>query len=171
MPLNPLVQGRVEMHRINKVSDCLTRLAGFCDTGFALAVHIRYTRPTLLYQTYAQDWIDFYSEKGLMLSDPVVRWGLVNTGRIDWHEVADDDPAQVIASAAEHGLHNGVTLSIGPESSRTIAGLTRSDRPFTAGEIDEMQEIITEIHDLTEDLDSLSPSDLERLRNAHPDRA
>ena len=61
-------------------------MRGFCDTGFALAVHIRYTRPTLLYQTYEQSWADQYSEKGYMLSDPTVHWGLANVGSMEWEQ-------------------------------------------------------------------------------------
>ncbi len=61
-----------EMSKVVKISDALDRIGQICDTGFALAVHIRFTRPTLLYRTYDQAWIDHYSENGMMLTDPVV---------------------------------------------------------------------------------------------------
>lgn len=62
----------VDHVRVTRVAGLLDRLRTYCDTGFALAIHIRYTRPSLLYRTYDQAWIDHYSEKGFMLTDPVV---------------------------------------------------------------------------------------------------
>ena len=60
--------------RVAAVSDALAALAVLCNRGFAIAVHIRLTRPTLLYQTYAADWTEHYSMKGYMLTDPTVLW-------------------------------------------------------------------------------------------------
>jgi LuxR family transcriptional regulator len=152
------------MTKITEVTDLLRRLAQYCDTGFALAVHIRYTRPSFLFQTYSQDWIDFYSENGLMLVDPVVRWGLRNTGMIAWDTITDADEAKVLEHAREFGLENGISLAIGPGNSRTIAGLTRSGAPFSESDIQEMTEIVTAIHDATEGLDGFDESELNALR-------
>ena len=41
----------VDNIRVNRVAGLLDRLRAYCDTGFALAIHIRYTRPSLLYRT------------------------------------------------------------------------------------------------------------------------
>jgi len=136
-----------------------------CDTGFALAVHIRYTRPTLLYQTYAQDWIDFYSENGLMLSDPIVHWGLRNNGAVAWDATGEDDPAGVLAHAERFGLRNGMTIAVGPPSSRTIAGVTRSDRPFSADEMKRITALVTEIHEITNGFDDSESESLDALRH------
>ena len=43
--------------------------------GFAIALHIRFTTPTYLFQTYPKRWLDHYSSAGLVVHDPVVRWG------------------------------------------------------------------------------------------------
>ncbi len=150
------------------ISALLAQLRSFCDRGFALAIHIRYTRPTLLFQTYAQDWADNYSEKGYMLSDPVVGWGLSNTGWVAWADLVANDTVGVIADAVAHGLTNGWTYAVGPASSRTIAGLPRSGAPFTPQERAEMAAIVDEIHALTDGFDSFSPAFQERLRNLSP---
>lgn len=142
----------------------LGKLKTVCDRGFALAIHIRYTRPTLLYQTYAQDWADHYSEKGYMLSDPVVGWGLTNTGWVEWASLTAHDPVGVIADAVAHGLTNGWTYATGPSSSRTIAGLPRSGAPFSVAERADMARMVDDIHDLTEGFETF-PHDLQdRLR-------
>lgn len=146
------------------VAQLLGRLSTFCDRGFALAVHIRLTRPTLLYQTYDQAWSDTYSMKGYMMHDPVVHWGLGNTGWVDWSSLTDRDPQGVLADAVAHGLTNGWTYSVGPASSRTIAGLPRSGAPFLDAERDEMAAIVDQIHAATEGFDGF-PTDLQdRLR-------
>jgi LuxR family transcriptional regulator, quorum-sensing system regulator SdiA len=146
------------------VAQLLGELGTVCDRGFALAVHIRYTRPTLLYQTYEQAWSDHYSEKGYMLSDPVVHWGLTNSGWVEWASLVDRDPEGVIADAVAHGLTNGWTYSVGTASSRTIAGLPRSGANFSNAERDALALIVDAIHDATEGFDAF-PGDLQdRLR-------
>ncbi len=135
------------------IAQYLGRFGTLCDRGFALAIHIRYTRPTLLYQTYQRDWADHYSEKGYMLVDPVVHWGLTNTGWVEWASLTGQDPEGVIAAAVAHGLSNGWTYSTGPAASRTIAGLPKSGAPFSTSERDEMARMVDHIHDLTEGLE------------------
>lgn len=136
--------------KVSSVTERLTRLRALCDSGFALAIHIRYTRPTLLYRTYDQAWIDHYSERGFMLSDPVVHWGLTQTGAVNWADLTAQDPQGVIPDALAHGLHNGWTYAVGPATSRTIAGLTKSGADFTAAERHEICQIVDDLHDLTD---------------------
>lgn len=146
------------------VAQLLGELATLCDRGFALAVHIRYTRPTLLYQTYARDWGDHYSEKGYMLLDPTVHWGLANVGSIDWEALVGQDTEGVIAAARTYGLINGWTYSVGPATSRSLGSMTRST-PFTDAQRARCCAIIDEVHAQTDGFDTL-PHDLqETLRN------
>ena len=149
---------------VDDVAALLARLGHICDTGFALAIHIRYTRPSLLYRTYRQDWIDHYSEKGYMLFDPVVRWGLMNSGGVNWHDLREQDPEGVIAAAEAHGLLHGWTYATGPATSRTISGLTRSTAPFTDAEKAELNGIVDAIHAATEGIEQYDETILEALR-------
>ncbi|WP_176438445.1 autoinducer binding domain-containing protein [Actibacterium lipolyticum] len=146
------------------MANLLKKLAQYCDTGFALAIHIRYTRPSLLFQTYDQAWNDYYSENGLMLSDPVVRWGLQNTGYVLWDDLMDDDDAGVLAKAKSFGLNNGVTYATGPISSRTISGFTRNGPPFSKEELDAMNAIVDEVHELTQGIENFSEEEINALR-------
>ncbi|WP_235815650.1 autoinducer binding domain-containing protein [Cypionkella psychrotolerans] len=145
------------MTKVAAVAERLARLRALCDSGFALAIHIRYTRPSILYRTYDQAWIEHYSERGFMLSDPVVHWGLTHTGAVNWADLADQDPQGVIRDALAHGLHNGCTYAVGPQTSRTIAGVTKTGPEFTAAERAEIAQIVDDLHDLTEGLESFSP--------------
>lgn len=141
----------------------LGRLAAVCDRGFAVAFHIRYTRPTLLYQTYAQDWADHYSEKGYMLSDPTVHWGLANTGSMDWAALESQDPEGVITAARAHGLTNGWTYATGPATSRSLASMTRTT-PFSTAQRHEISAIIDDIHTLTDGFETFPPEVQAKLR-------
>jgi LuxR family transcriptional regulator, quorum-sensing system regulator SdiA len=146
-----------------RVAQILGKFRAIADTGFAMAVHIRYTRPTLLYQTYDQSWADHYSEKGYMLVDPTVHWGLSNTGSVDWEALVGQDSAGVIAAAQAHGLTNGWTYAVGAPTSRSLASMTRS-KPFTAAERDEIRQGIDEIHALTEGFEQFPQDEQDSLR-------
>ncbi|SIO03791.1 LuxR family transcriptional regulator [Rhodovulum sp. ES.010] len=152
------------MDRATKVAELLSTLDGRCDTGFALAIHIRYTRPLLLYQSYSREWSDLYSERGLMLLDPVVRWGLAHNGVLFWDDPELEDPAGIVALARAHGLTNGVTLSVGPPGSRTISGHTRSQGPYMPDEIEELRCLVETVHEVTEGLDALDTPEMDALR-------
>ncbi len=143
-----------------RLATLLGRLQALCDTGFALAIHIRLTRPTLLYTTYDPAWSDYYSEHGFMLVDPVVHFGLTDTGRVIWADMAAQDSEGVLVKAREFGLHHGWTYALGHSNSKTIAGLTRSDRAHTEAEMDEIEAILDEMHVLTEDFTDW-PSDVQ----------
>lgn len=151
--------------RVEIVARALSGLGALCDRGFALAVHIRLIRPTLLYQTYAEAWADHYSMKGYMLTDPVVRWGLEQTGRVIWADLADQDPAGVLKDAVAFGLTNGWTYSTGPASSRTISGTPKSGADFTTAQRDEICRLVDAIHDATEGYDHFPAPVQQALRD------
>lgn len=148
---------------VKQVAACLERLSGFCDTGYLLAIHIRYTRPSLMFNTYPKEWLNHYSERGMMMVDPVVGWAMTQEGTARWDDLAANDPAGVVAAARGYGLSHGVSFAIGPSTSRTIGSVTRSTA-FAADELDTMRAIITEIHDLTDGLEKLPVKDQDALR-------
>jgi LuxR family transcriptional regulator, quorum-sensing system regulator SdiA len=151
---------------VTQVQQQLRALGGLCDTGYLLAVHIRYTRPTLLFTTYPATWLESYGEQGMMLVDPVVRWAMAEKTTVGvalWRDLAADDPGQVIETAAQHGLHNGMSFAIGPIASRTIGSVT-SSQPFSPNQMREAETLITAIHNLTEAAERMSASTIEALR-------
>lgn len=147
------------------VGKLLLQLSALCDTGYALAVHIRYTRPSLLYRSYPPAWSETYSEMGYMLRDPVVHWGLANTGTVEWADLSDQDPDGVLADAVAHGLTNGWTFSFGPATSRTIAGLTKSGPAFSEAERGRIIRIVEDIHALTDGIEAFPANTQDALRS------
>jgi LuxR family transcriptional regulator, quorum-sensing system regulator SdiA len=151
---------------VKQVKDKLKSLAKISDTGYMLAVHIRYTRPSLMHTTYPDVWLDHYSGAGMMMVDPVVRWAMAEEtpeGFAHWNALAGDDPAGVIKGAAAHGLQNGISFAVGPIASRTIGSVTRSV-PFSEADIAQARALITAIHDLTDTLEEMDTATQEALR-------
>ena len=153
-----------ETRKVEQMRDLLSQISKTCDTGFALAIHIRFTRPALLFRTYRQDWIEHYSEKGFMLSDPVVHWGLMNSGTVRWDDLSEQDPAGVLSDAKTFGLANGWTYSVGPAASRTISGHTKSGADFTPAEVATLQGLVQQAHDITEGIETFAPEVMDAMR-------
>ncbi len=153
-----------ETRKVEQVREVLAQIGAICDTGFALAIHIRFTRSALLYRTYDQKWIEHYSENGYFLSDPVVHWGLMNEGAVDWDALAEQDTAGVLVDAKRFGLFNGWSFAVGPATSRTISGHTKSGMPFSPEERRKIETLVTHAHELTNDIDTMDLGTVEALR-------
>lgn len=131
--------------------------------GFAIALHIRFTTPTYLFQTYAKRWMEHYSSAGLVVHDPLVRWGLHNVGRIRWADLEAIDSRGVLERAKDFGLMNGVAIAMVISGSRTIAGFARSDRDYGETEIEALEADLVQLHRATARLSQLSASDQKAL--------
>lgn len=132
--------------------------------GFALAFHVRFTTPNFLFQTYPKDWLDYYSQNGLVMSDPTVAWGFENTGAIAWTDLKATDTAGVLAKAAEFGLTFGATCATQSNDSRSIGSFSRADRDFTSTEREMFMERLEMLHRATADMKTLSPETAAALR-------
>ncbi|WP_304617963.1 helix-turn-helix transcriptional regulator [Paracoccus sp. (in: a-proteobacteria)] len=142
----------------------LTKLGKIARSGYFVGLHIRFAAPLMQFQTYAQEWSDFYSQNGYALRDPTIAWGFSTVGSCRWSALPIPDPFNILADAANHGLTYGVTVSHGPISSRTIASFARADREFTDAEIAEIEATVRQLHDITEPPESLTKAQKEALR-------
>lgn len=142
----------------------LASLQALAPDGYALAFHVRFTTPTFLFQTYDRKWLDHYTQEGYVMSDPAVHWGFENTGVVDWDQLRDKDPANVLVAAAEHGLRYGISWAVGDDAGQSLGSFARSDRKFTQGEIDQIVAIVTDLHVLTHNLQALSPDTAATLK-------
>ena len=146
----------------------LQELTKAYPTGFAIALHIRFTSPRFLLQTYDQRWIETYSRDGIVMHDPTVRWGLRQTGTIRWEDLPDTDEAgqSVLNAARDHGLSFGFTVAWCDHDSRSVASFVRPDRPATDAEMRLASDQVMRLHALTIDSQALGPADraaVERL--------
>ena len=147
-----------------KISELIERLHAASPAGFAVGLHVTFTTPRYMFQSYEKTWLDTYSRLGLVLRDPVVRWGFSNTGAIRWSGLVDQDEAGVLERAAEHGLRYGAVIAIVRNGSRSMGGFARGDREPTDEEVADLTDDLTELHDLTQKVEHLAPSVHETLK-------
>jgi len=129
----------------------LNDLSKVSSAGYAIALHVRFTTPTYLFQTYPADWMEYYSSQGLVMHDPTVKWGFENDGMVRWADLAESDSAGVLSQAAEHGLSFGITTAVSKAGSKSLASFSRSDRDFSDDEVRELIGLFEQLHDETAD--------------------
>ncbi|KFE35658.1 autoinducer binding domain-containing protein [Thioclava atlantica] len=151
------------MINVHTMRQGLQRLSEISDWKFALGLHIRFANPTLLYQTYPQSWVDYYSENGLVFVDPAVQWAIAHTGICDWSDLADQDESNVLGQAAEFGLRYGKVISIGKES-RSFGFFAHPSKEIGRAETEEARALIEELHEMTNGVALMSEKELAPLR-------
>lgn len=147
------------------IGPMLEALNPLCTAGYALALHIKYTTPALLFQTYSREWADHYNQHGLVIHDPVVRWGFENIGSIAWGSLKNEDPQGVLQKCSDFGMKFGTVISIYEGDSRSIGGFARNDRDHTDAEIQNLEAQLRKIHEYTAATKELSVEDRAALKN------
>lgn len=152
------------METQDQIKHILGDLKIAAPAGYALAFHVKYTTPTYLFQTYPADWLEYYSNNGLLLQDPTVAWGFENTGLCDWSELTASDDAGVLGKAAEYGMTHGICYATVSTGKRSLGSFTRSDRPFTDEETAKLTKAMDDLDQLLAQAEDLSPETAAELR-------
>ncbi len=145
-----------------EISEILGELNKQAPVGYALGLHIEYTTPRFMFQTYPKAWLDHYSSNGLIMSDPMVVWGFENSGSFRWSDL--EDPAGVFTQAADFGMPYGVVIAAASDDIRSICGFANADREFTDAEIAKLEADVTRLHEFTATHARLSPEIVEQLK-------
>lgn len=145
-----------------KISETLGGLNTLAPAGYALGLHIAYTTPKFMFQTYPKAWLDYYSSNGLIMSDPMVVWGFENAGAQRWSQL--DDPAGVMQKAKDFGMKSGVVVTASSGDSRSICGFANAEREFTDEEIAQLQADVSTLHENTADTAQLDHETVEQLK-------
>ena len=147
----------------NSVAGKVEDLVSSAPSGFALAFHINFTTPKLLLQTYSRDWVKYYSENGLVMSDPTVLWGFENDGTIRWSELTHLDTANVLVAAQSYQMNYGLTGACSAGETRSIGSFARAERQFSEPEIEFLKQTMEELHDLTASGEAMTPETVAAL--------
>lgn len=151
------------------IKSALNDLKSAAPAGYAMALHVHYMTPKFLFQSYPGEWTNYYSQNGLVMQDPTVRWGFENTGRIRWSDLAGSDPAGVLLKAAAYGIKYGITIAIDIANDRSFASFARGDREFTDTEAASIEAVMVSILGETSRLQRLAPETCEALRKMSVD--
>ncbi|MGC9370343.1 MAG: autoinducer binding domain-containing protein [Paracoccaceae bacterium] len=145
------------------LTSVLDRIAALSPAGYAIALHVQFTTARYVFQTYDSAWAEYYSQHGLVLHDPVVRWGISHEGARRWSDMEAEDTMGVLEAARQHGLAYGVSVANLLDGSRSFGGFARSDRPHTDDEIAELELLLTRLARMTADPDALPEQEREAL--------
>jgi len=152
------------MGRNHVIDDLLIELGEQAPAGYFLALHVRFAAPLMMFQTYDPGWTDHYTRNAYALRDPMIAWGISQTGATRWSEIDLPDPFGIMQEAADFGLRYGVCVSCGPLSSRTVAGVARADREFTDEEIASISGTVLHLHHETQPPEHLTAAEIEALQ-------
>jgi LuxR family transcriptional regulator, quorum-sensing system regulator SdiA len=143
----------------------LERLATLAPSGFAIGLHISFSTPAFLFQTYPEAWAETYARGGLVMVDPTVTWGLGNSGTVCWEDLREIDKHGVLEKAKSFGLTSGRTWSIHDDETVTIGSMSRREGSFTRSEVDLIGDDMMRLHDATRGVADLDPSIASRIRS------
>ncbi|MCU0828566.1 MAG: autoinducer binding domain-containing protein [Tabrizicola sp.] len=137
----------------------LERLDQLAPMGYTVGLHIRFATPLIYRSSYPSAWVDHYNSHSYYLRDPLVFWGVGVEGTTRWSSIPLPDPFGVMKKAASHGLKFGAVSSYGPITSRSIVGISRSDREFDDTELARLKELTIQLH-----IEAKPPSDLTKAQ-------
>jgi len=151
------------MSKIIGLDNEIQKLGQLSPYGFGLGLHIRFASPLISLYTWPETWQNRYTEQVYILRDPMIAWAFAKKGACRWSECPLPDPFGVIKEAGDYGLTYGATISCGPLASRTIVGISRTDREFQDDELAEIEKIAIFLHEKTEPPKSLTKAQKEAL--------
>ena len=139
-------------------------LSAIAPMGYTAGLHIRFASPLVYRSTYPKPWAAHYNDNAYYLRDPLVFWGIGTAGTTRWSEIPLPDPFKVMKQAASFGLKYGAVSSYGPITSRSITGISRSDREFTDQELGLLSEINVQLHIAAKPPSELTRAQIEALQ-------
>ncbi|RYI34998.1 MAG: LuxR family transcriptional regulator [Acetobacteraceae bacterium] len=137
----------------------LEQLDQLAPMGYTVGLHIRFATPLIYKSSYPAAWVEHYNSHSYYLRDPLVFWGVGVEGTTRWSAIPLPDPFGVMKKAAGHGLKFGAVSSYGPITSRSIVGISRSDREFSDEEMGHLREVTIQLH-----IEAKPPSDLTKAQ-------
>lgn len=154
------------MPEIDTSSLPIQKIAGVATSGFYLALRVGFAFPLEEHNLLPEGWVRHYTQNGLMLHDPVMRWVYSNIGVARWSEIDIPDPGQVLARAGEHGLKYGLAVSYSSfdvTGQRSFGSFARADREFTPDEMTFLAKAVQNGHEDMEPPRSITDAEIEAL--------
>ena len=142
-------------------------LAIVAPAGYYLALRVGFAFPVEEVNVLPKAWAETYASRGLMMSDPVIRWVYDTQGLIRWSDVPYPDPRGVLSLAHEHGLRFGAAVSHrdeGPGGLRSFGTFARTDREFTDEELEQLQAYLCARHEALAAPSNITAAEIEALR-------
>jgi len=149
------------------ISNWPTEFSSIATAGFYVALRIGFAFPLDERNEFPAGWVKYYTDNGLMLRDPVVRWAYENVGATRWSDLEPSDSFGVLDKAKQYGLSYGVVICCatpGPKKQRTYGTFSRDDREFSSDEVALLGARLRQLHESATPPSNLTNAELEALR-------
>ncbi|MFV2002972.1 MAG: autoinducer binding domain-containing protein [Paracoccaceae bacterium] len=141
--------------------------SSIATAGYYVALRIGFAFPVDERNEFPPEWVDYYTQNGLMLRDPVLRWVYANSGAARWSEISANDTSGVLSTAKSFGLNFGVVICCmleGPKAQRSFGTFARPDREFLGDEIAVLGFHLKRLHKLSLPPENITNAELEALQ-------
>ena len=142
--------------RLKPGSEAILRLQRILDRldvlgpgGHAMALHVDFTTPRYLLQSYSKEWAAHYAAHGLVMKDPAVRWGLRHDGIAEHDLLVEKDEHGVFEQAKAFGLNHWAVVATSAQDSKSIGAFARAQEPFSDEDRLEARDLFEQLHELT----------------------
>ena len=142
-------------------------ISDISPAGFYVALRVGFSFPEEELNELPENWVEFYTTRGLVVHDPALKWIYANTGAARLAEIELPDPHQVRANAAIFGLSHGAVISVmerADRGRRSYGMFFRDDRAFETADLSALQQIMRRLHAGDEDDKTLTAAEIEALR-------
>lgn len=145
-------------------------IAKIAQSGFSLAINVRFMTPELAYSTFPDEWIEQYLRHNYAIMDPVLLWTAYNDGIARWSDIGLPSKLplaiRVMSRAATYGLRYGAITCFRNHQAggrKCFMSVARDDRELTDEELSDVQYLFGEIVSGLYIASGLSPSEIEVL--------
>lgn len=139
----------------------------YSPAGFYVALRVGFSFPEEELNELPENWVEFYTTRGLVVHDPVMKWVYGNLGVSRMTDITLPDPHQIRAKAMAFGLHYGAVISVmtlADRGRRSYGLFFRDDRDFGDPDLQSLHGIVKQLHSGTTDEPSLTAAEIEALK-------
>ncbi len=136
----------------------INEIAWLAPSGMQVSLRIRFGAPLYSFNSYSSEWVQKYTELGLMMYDPSMKWAYENLGTCRWSALQDKYKRQVMKLAAGYNIKYGATISCRTKNktgNRSIATFGRNDREYEDAELEHLHVFLQSLHD-----DAMPPTNI-----------
>ncbi|WP_370161327.1 helix-turn-helix transcriptional regulator [Limimaricola soesokkakensis] len=133
---------------VASVSDLSTSaLQALAPAGYYVGLRILFAFPAAEVNELPASWVDLYARERFFLADPALRWSLNHTGTIRWHDLSQNDPAEMTRLSAAYGMRYGAVAAFRePSGLRSYGLFYRNDRDYSEAELEQLARFIAHRH-------------------------
>lgn len=144
----------------------INEIAWLAPSGMQISLRIRFGAPLCSFNSYSSDWVQKYTELGLMMYDPNMKWAYSNIGICRWSTLLKHDTHSVLKMAEGYGIKYGATVACRTKTgtgNRSIATFGRNDREYEDAELTHLHTFVENLHNDAAPPTNITEAEIEAL--------